>query len=54
MRAVEEKFDVVAGVLVAVHCVADVRKIETVALKGRKTGRKDERFITGVTVAQLQ
>jgi uracil DNA glycosylase len=52
MRAVDEKFDVDAGVLVAVHCVAGVRKIEAAALNGLKTGRKDERFMAWVTEAQ--
>lgn len=54
MRAVDEKFDVEAGVLVAAHCVTGVRKIEAAALNGRKTGRKDERFMMWVTAAQLQ
>lgn len=48
-RAVDEKDDVDAGVLVAAHCVAGVRNIEAAALKGRKAGRKDERFIVWVT-----
>jgi hypothetical protein len=52
MRAVDEKFDVDAGVLVATHCVAGVRKIETAALNGLKTGRKDERFMVWVLAAQ--
>ena len=50
MRAVDEKFDADAGVRVA-HCVAGVRKMEAAALNGRKTGRKDERFIVWVTAA---
>jgi hypothetical protein len=52
MRAVDEKFDVDAGVLVAAHCVMGVRKIEAAALNGLKTGRKDERFMVWVTAAQ--
>lgn len=47
-RAVEEKFDADAGVLVAAHCVVGVRKMAAAALKGLKTGRKDERFIVWV------
>lgn len=53
MRAVDEKADVDAGVLVA-HCVMGVRKIEAVALTGRKADLKDERLILWVTAAQLQ
>lgn len=53
-RAVDEKFDVEAGVLVETHCVAGVRKMAAAALSGRKTGRKCERLIAWVTVAQLQ
>lgn len=52
MRAVEEKLDVDAGVRVAAHCVAGVRKIEAAALNGLKTGRKDERFMVWVLAAQ--
>lgn len=44
-RAVDEKLDVDAGARVAAHCVAGVRKMAAAALKGRKTGRKDERFM---------
>jgi hypothetical protein len=51
---VDEKFDVEAGVLVAAHCVAGVRKIEAAAANGRKTGRKDERFMVWVAAAQLR
>lgn len=54
MRAVDEKLDVDAGVRVAAHCVAGVRKMEAAALKGRKAGRKVERFIVGVTTARLR
>lgn len=50
-RAVEEKLDVDAGDLVTAHCVVGVRKMEAAALKGRKTGRKDERFIVWVDTA---
>jgi hypothetical protein len=50
-RAVDEKDDVVLGIRGARHCGADcgavdVRKRE--ALKGRKTGRKAERFMVAV------
>jgi hypothetical protein len=42
-RAVDEKLDVEAGVLVAAHCVAGVRKRDATAPNGRKTGRRDDR-----------
>lgn len=54
MRAVDEKLDVDAGVLVAAHGVAGVRKIEAAALNGLKTGRNDERFMVLVTAARLR
>jgi hypothetical protein len=44
-RAVDEKDEVVLGVRGARHCGVGVRK--AVALKGRKTGRKAERFMVG-------
>ena len=42
-RAVDEKLDVEAGVLVAAHCVTGVRKRDATAPNGRKTGRRDDR-----------
>ena len=42
-RAVDEKLDVEAGVLVAAHCVAGVRKRDATAPNGRKAGRRNDR-----------
>jgi hypothetical protein len=55
IRDVDENGDVVAGILCERHCAGRGRAVgmRFVVVKGRKTGRKEERFIVRCGVAQL-
>jgi hypothetical protein len=55
IRDVDENGDVVAGILCWRHCAGRCKEegMRFVVVKGRKTGRKDERFMVVCGAAQV-